>query len=68
MNARVGTSTSDGEQFAELPVKPAFSYTRAAVFTGCATWLDVGTLTWMSARVIDVVDFTDLVPTRRPLP
>ncbi len=38
-----------------------FEYTRADVFAGCTTWLDVGTLTWMSAPVIDRVEFTDIV-------
>ncbi len=38
-----------------------FDYTRADVFAGCTTWLDVGTLTWMSAPVIDRVEFLDIV-------
>ena len=51
-------TTVDGESFVDYS---GFSYTRADVFTGCATWLDVGKMTWMSAPVVDVVDFTDLV-------
>ena len=48
----------NGEQFVDYRL---FEYTRADVFTGCATWLDVGKMTWMSAPVLDVVDFIDLV-------
>ena len=38
-----------------------FEYTRADVFKGCTTWLDVGTLTWMSGPILDRVEFTDIV-------
>jgi hypothetical protein len=31
------------------------------VFTGCTTWLDVGTLTWKFDEVVNRVEFTDIV-------
>ncbi|MGA7756275.1 MAG: hypothetical protein WCA57_00380, partial [Ilumatobacteraceae bacterium] len=39
-----------------------FRYTRSDVFSGCTTWLDVGTLTWKWDSVINRVDFIDIVP------
>ena len=38
-----------------------FTYTRADVFKGCTTWLDVGTLTWYSGPIVDRVEFIDIV-------
>ena len=39
-----------------------FSYDRSAVFTGCATWLDVPTLTWKVSSISELVEFDDLPP------
>ena len=43
-----------------------FEYTRADVFEGCTTWLDVGTLTWMSGPILDRVEFIDIVEFASP--
>ena len=48
----------NGERFIDYS---GFSYTRAAVFEGCTTWLDVGTLTWYSGPIVDRVEFIDIV-------
>ena len=53
------TTPSTGEQFVDYG---EFSYTRSDVFTGCATWLDVPSLTWMVSPVLELVDFHDLPP------
>ncbi len=52
------TLPSGPEEFVDYS---GFSYTRSEVFSGCTTWLDVGTLTWKSGRVLDRVPFIDLV-------
>ena len=52
------TFPSGREEFVDYS---GFSYTRSEVFSGCTTWLDVGTLTWKSGRVLDRVPFIDLV-------
>jgi hypothetical protein len=49
----------DPEQFVDFS---AFSYTRSDVFQGCATWLDVPTLTWKVSPIMDLADFDDLPP------
>ncbi len=38
-----------------------FSYKRSEVFSGCTTWLDVGTLTWKWDTVMNRVEFVDIV-------
>ena len=52
----------NGERFIDYS---EFQYTRADVFTGCATWLDVPSMTWKSGRVLDFIDFIDVVDPRR---
>ena len=49
---------ANGEEFVDFR---GFSYNRSDVFTGCTTWLDVGTLTWKYDYVINRVEFTDVV-------
>ncbi len=53
------TDPPNGELFVEYR---NFSYTRADVYQGCATWLDVPELTWMVSPIADVVDFGELPP------
>ncbi|HSM65671.1 MAG TPA: hypothetical protein VK860_05155, partial [Ilumatobacteraceae bacterium] len=50
--------TALGEEFVDYRT---FEYTRTDVFTGCTTWLDIGTLTWMSGPIVERVEFTDVV-------
>jgi len=54
---------ANGESFVNYR---GFSYTRSEVFTGCTTWLDVGTLTWKSGPVLDRVEFIDIVDFASP--
>ena len=50
--------------YTSTPEQPGgFSYTRADVYTGCSIWLDVPTLTWEYGRVLDRVEFLDIVAT-----
>lgn len=53
------TDPTTGEQFVDYS---AFTYDREAMYTGCATWLDVPTLTWQVSPVLEAVDFLDLPP------
>ena len=50
--------TFAGEEFIDYT---GFSHTRADVYEGCTTWLDVPTLTWKYGRVLDRVEFLDVV-------
>jgi hypothetical protein len=56
--APVLPKTALDEQFVDYT---GFSYTRADVFTGCTTWLDVPTLTWKYGFITDRVEFVDIV-------
>lgn len=53
------TTPSDGELFVDYS---GFTYDRAAMFPGCATWLDVPTLTWKVVPVAELADFAALPP------
>jgi hypothetical protein len=53
------TTPPNGEHFVDFR---AFSYTRSDVFQGCATWLDVPSLTWKVSPIAEVVDFAELPP------
>ncbi|HAP74501.1 MAG TPA: hypothetical protein DCR14_00270, partial [Acidimicrobiaceae bacterium] len=53
------TTPPGGEQFVDFS---AFSYTRSEVFQGCATWLDVPTLTWQVSSIAELADFAELPP------
>jgi hypothetical protein len=56
------TSPSTGEKFVDFS---EFSYQRSSVFIGCATWLDVPTLTWKVATVAELAEFAPLPPNAR---
>ena len=56
--ANVLDQTANGESFVDYRT---FSYTRSEVFEGCTTWLDVPTLTWKYDKIVDRVEFTDIV-------
>ena len=58
LELRPGLPDVVGEQFVDYT---DFSYTRSEVFQGCSTWLDVPTLTWETAKITDIVHFTDVV-------
>ncbi|MCR6494051.1 hypothetical protein [Cellulomonas sp. P24] len=53
------TEPSNGESFVDYS---SFSYTRDDVYQGCATWLDVPSLTWKVSPISEVVDFAALPP------
>jgi hypothetical protein len=53
------TKTANSEKFVDYT---EFSYTRSEVYQGCTTWLDVPTLRWKYAYILDRVDFGDLPP------
>jgi hypothetical protein len=53
------TYTGIDEKFVDFG---EFSYTRAEVFPGCATWLDVPTLTWNTGSIVELAAFPPLPP------
>jgi hypothetical protein len=53
------TVPSDGELFVDYS---DFTYDRSAMFPGCATWLDVPSLTWMVSPVAELAAFAELPP------
>ncbi|MDO8363964.1 MAG: hypothetical protein Q7V88_13785 [Actinomycetota bacterium] len=53
------TTPPGGEQFVDFG---DFSYSRSDVFQGCATWLDVPSLTWQVSPVAELAQFSDLPP------
>ncbi len=50
---------NDPEQFVDFG---EFDYTRSDVFQGCATWLDVPTLTWKVSPIMTMAAFDELPP------
>ncbi len=56
------TEPSSAESFVDYS---GFGYVRSDVYRGCATWLDVPTLTWKVSTITDVIDFAALPPVAR---